>query len=255
MAIDITGQTISSWNSFMQLCNTEFTDRWHFRGVLDNWALETALERAARDWRIPMNDLPEIEKGLLREFKRAYPPDESTLSPDDNDTLGWMALMQHHGAPTRLLDWTYSPFVAAFFALDALLSCGEFERKAAVWALSYRPLASAGGLRALSEVLSFLPKSFPAAMVVVQHLDQRHRSLMADILSRRTALKVKQPIEPGTVYIATPNRHLLVNPDRTLSLSQSELVHFVRPSADLLFESAAASYKDRANRCGPDRFG
>jgi two-component system chemotaxis response regulator CheB len=115
--------------------------------------------------------------------------------------------------------------------------------------------ASAGGLRALSEVLSFLPKSFPAAMVVVQHLDPRHRSLMADILSRRTALKVKQPIEPGTIYIAPPNRHLLVNPDRTLSLSQSELVHFVRPSADLLFESAAASYKDRANRCGPDWHG
>jgi two-component system chemotaxis response regulator CheB len=43
-----------------------------------------------------------------------------------------------------------------------------------------------------------------------------------------------------------PNRHLLVNPNGTLSLSQSELVHFVRPSADLLFESVAASYKDRA---------
>ena len=111
--------------------------------------------------------------------------------------------------------------------------------------------ASAGGLHALSQVLSILPKTFPAALVVVQHLDPRHRSLMADILSRRTALKVKQakegdPIEPGTVYIAPPNRHLLVNPDRTLSLSQSELVHFVRPSADLLFESAAASYKERS---------
>jgi len=143
MGIYVTGQTITSWNSFMQLCNAEFTGRWHFRGVLDNWALETALERAARDWRIPMNDLPEIERALLREFKRAYPPDESTLSPDDNDTLGWLALMQHHGAPTRLLDWTYSPFVAAFFALDALLSCGDFERKAAIWALSHRPLAGA----------------------------------------------------------------------------------------------------------------
>jgi two-component system, chemotaxis family, protein-glutamate methylesterase/glutaminase len=86
---------------------------------------------------------------------------------------------------------------------------------------------------------------------VVQHLDPRHRSLMAEILSRRTPLQVKQAEEgdslrPATVYIAPPNRHLLVNPDGTLSLSQSELVHFVRPSADLLFESVAASYKDRA---------
>jgi two-component system chemotaxis response regulator CheB len=47
------------------------------------------------------------------------------------------------------------------------------------------------------------------------------------------------------VYIAPPNRHLLVNPDGTMSLSQSDLVHFVRPSADLLFESVAASYRER----------
>ena len=111
--------------------------------------------------------------------------------------------------------------------------------------------ASAGGLTALSSVLSALPPDFPAALVVVQHLDPRHRSLMAEILSRRTSLFVKQAEEgdhlsPGKVYIAPPNRHLLVNPDGTLSLSQSELVHFVRPSADLLFESVAASYKDRA---------
>ena len=108
--------------------------------------------------------------------------------------------------------------------------------------------ASAGGLTALSQVLAGLPADFPATLVVVQHLDPRHRSLMADILSRRTLLQVRQAAEgdclsPATVYIAPPNRHLLVNPDGTLSLSQSELVHFVRPSADLLFESVAASYR------------
>ncbi len=111
--------------------------------------------------------------------------------------------------------------------------------------------ASAGGLTALGQVLTGLPSDFPATIVVVQHLDPRHRSLMADILSRRTSLQVKQAEEgdhlvSATVYIAPPNRHLLVNPDGSLSLSQSELVHFVRPSADLLFESVAASYKDRA---------
>ncbi len=108
--------------------------------------------------------------------------------------------------------------------------------------------ASAGGLTAISRILSALPADFPAAIVIVQHLDPRHRSLMASILSRRTPLHVKQAEEgdglsPATVYIAPPNRHLLVNPDGTLSLSQSELVHFVRPSADLLFESVAASYQ------------
>src|SRR5690242_21910949 len=86
---------------------------------------------------------------------------------------------------------------------------------------------------------------------MVQHLDPRHRSVMADILARRTRLPVKQAahgeeVQPGRAYIAPPNRHLLVNPDRTLSLTQTQLVHFVRPSADLLFESAAASFKERA---------
>jgi two-component system, chemotaxis family, protein-glutamate methylesterase/glutaminase len=111
--------------------------------------------------------------------------------------------------------------------------------------------ASAGGLRALSEVLAALPADFPAAVVVVQHLDPRHRSLMAEILGRRTGLAVKQAADedharPGTVFIAPPNRHLLVNPDGRLSLTRTELVHFSRPSADLLFESVAASYRERA---------
>jgi two-component system chemotaxis response regulator CheB len=111
--------------------------------------------------------------------------------------------------------------------------------------------ASAGGLTALSKVLAALPAVFPAALLVVQHLDPRHRSLMAEILSHRTALKVKQAeegdrLQAGTVYIARPDRHLLANANNTLSLSQSELVHFLRPSADLLFESVAASHQDRA---------
>jgi two-component system chemotaxis response regulator CheB len=111
--------------------------------------------------------------------------------------------------------------------------------------------SSAGGLRALTEVLSGLPADFPASIAVVQHLDPRHRSLMADILNRHSRLPIKQAedgdrVQPGSVFIAPPDRHLLVNADGRLSLSRAELVHFVRPSADLLFESVAASFKDRA---------
>ena len=111
--------------------------------------------------------------------------------------------------------------------------------------------SSAGGLAALSQVLGGLPSGFPAAVCVVQHLDPRHRSLMAEILARRTPLRVVQAddgtlLQPATIFIAPPNRHMLVNPDGTVSLSQSELVHFLRPSADLLFESVAASFRDRA---------
>lgn len=110
--------------------------------------------------------------------------------------------------------------------------------------------ASAGGVNAISTLLAGLPRDFPAAIVIVQHLDPHHRSLMAEVLSRRTSLIVKQAqegdvLKPATVFVAPPDRHLLVNPDGTVSLSRSELVHFVRPSADLLFDSMAASYKHR----------
>jgi two-component system chemotaxis response regulator CheB len=111
--------------------------------------------------------------------------------------------------------------------------------------------ASAGGLNAIGKVLEGLPADFPAPIVIVQHLDRRHRSLIAEILARHTPLRVKQAEEgelmrPGTVYFAQPDRHLLVNVDDTLALTQTELVHFVRPSADLMFESVAASHRDRA---------
>lgn len=111
--------------------------------------------------------------------------------------------------------------------------------------------ASAGGLSALSHVLGALPADFTAPIAIVQHLDPHHRSLMAEILGKRTPLQVKQAEEgdklrPGWVYIAPPDYHLLVNQDGTLSLSHAEPVHYVRPSADLLFESMADSYGERA---------
>lgn len=111
--------------------------------------------------------------------------------------------------------------------------------------------ASAGGLSALTAVLGNLPPDFGAVVMVVQHLDPRHRSLMPQIIGRRSALPVYQAIEgmeveSGCVYLAPPDRHMLVNRDGTVSLTQTELVNFVRPSADLLFESVAAAYGERA---------
>lgn len=111
--------------------------------------------------------------------------------------------------------------------------------------------ASAGGLHALSQVLSGLPVEFPVPLVVVQHLNPQHSALMADILNRRTALWVKEAehgehLVAGRVYLAPPNYHLVVNADRTLSLTQTEFVNFVRPCADLLFESVANIYQNRA---------
>ncbi len=111
--------------------------------------------------------------------------------------------------------------------------------------------ASAGGLHALSEVLGGLRDDFPAALLVVQHLDPRHRSLMAEILERRTPLQVQtaregKQVAAGVVYVAPPDQHLLVDPRGIIRLTQTELVHFLRPSADLLFESVAGAYGERS---------
>jgi two-component system, chemotaxis family, protein-glutamate methylesterase/glutaminase len=111
--------------------------------------------------------------------------------------------------------------------------------------------SSAGGLDALTHVLSALPPDLHAAIVVVQHLDPSRPSHLAEILARRTRLKVKQAIAherlvDGTVFIGPPNSHLLVKGNGHLSLSDSALVHFTRPSADRLFESVAKSFREHA---------
>lgn len=111
--------------------------------------------------------------------------------------------------------------------------------------------ASAGGIHALATLLGGLGADFPVPVLVVQHLDPRHRTVLAEILDRRTGLSVKladqdESARPGTAHIAPPDRHLLVGPDGALTLTRSELVHFLRPSADLLFESVAGAYDERA---------
>lgn len=135
-----------------------------------------------------------------------------------------------------------------------IASMPTVERRRRVGAPAFEIVAiaaSAGGLTALTSVLGQLPADFGASVVVVQHLDPRHRSLMPQIIGRRSILPVYQAIdgmevEAGKVYLAPPDRHLLVNRDGTVSLTQTELVNFVRPSADLLFESVAAAYGERA---------
>jgi len=114
--------------------------------------------------------------------------------------------------------------------------------------------SSAGGLQALSRVLSELPAEFPVPVLIVQHLDPRHETVIAEIMARRTGLAVKlaqhgEAARPGMVYFAPLDRHLLAEEDGHLALTQSALVHFVRPSAYLLFESVAGSYGHRAIAC------
>lgn len=125
------------------------------------------------------------------------------------------------------------------------------DRDPSAGAICVALAASAGGLKALTVVLAALPETFGATIVVVQHLDPKHPSVVAQILDRRTPLRVVQAsegaqLQAGMVFIAPPARHLVVTPDHRAALLSTAPVHYVRPSADVLFSSVAQVYRERA---------
>jgi hypothetical protein len=123
---------------------------WLYRGQRDaGWSLRTSLERCCDQRRITPARRLEIEKGLCRDFKRAY-QQYGLHIPERNAALEWLALMQHHGAPTRLLDFTYSIYVAAYFAIEYADSDCAVWRIHGPWALraTIAALEKAGKLNA-----------------------------------------------------------------------------------------------------------
>ena len=110
--------------------------------------------------------------------------------------------------------------------------------------------ASAGGIPALTEMLANLTGVFPASIAIVQHRAPRAPSVLAHILNRRSAMPVTDArdgelFRPARAYLAPADHHLLVNADGTFSLTQSAKVHGTRPAAEILFESAAKSIRER----------
>jgi hypothetical protein len=131
---------LNSWDQFLKTITDSPFSNWAFRGQRkEQWPLDSALSRYFRAFHLDRRAWAQQEGRILRVFKRkahqflAQPPE-----PDDD--FQWLALMQHHGAPTRLLDFTWSPYVGAFFALERATS------DAAVWALNPAYI-SAGGIR------------------------------------------------------------------------------------------------------------
>jgi two-component system, chemotaxis family, protein-glutamate methylesterase/glutaminase len=112
-------------------------------------------------------------------------------------------------------------------------------------------VTSAGGLDALSQIVGTLPRSFPAAILIVQHLSPAHPSHLCEILRARTALGVRNAAagdrpRDGTIYLSTPGLHLVIEADGRLALSRLPPLHFCRPSGDQLFASLALGFGTRA---------
>ena len=105
---------------------------------------------------------------------------------------------------------------------------------------------SAGAFDILRTIVHALPLSLPCPIIIVIHLPP-HSSGLASLFGNETTLPVKQaedkePIAPGTIYIAPPSYHLLIESHRAFALSADPPVHFSRPAIDVLFEAASDVY-------------
>jgi two-component system chemotaxis response regulator CheB len=110
--------------------------------------------------------------------------------------------------------------------------------------------ASAGGLKALQQLVAYLPADLPAAVLVSTHLAPAVPSRVAAVLDRFGALPAVDaadglPFEHGRIYTAVPDRHLVVDGHDTLRLSRGPRENRVRPAVDALFRSAARWYGPR----------
>jgi hypothetical protein len=123
---------VTSWADLQQAL---FQDTWDrrigrfrspfvYRGLRSHgWPLTTSLQRLGGEYY-------QLENHLLRNFRK-YARD---FTQPGTSVWNWLALAQHHGLPTRLLDWTYSPYVALHFATDDLEA---YDRPGVIWAINY----------------------------------------------------------------------------------------------------------------------
>lgn len=133
--LSVDPQPVEKWSDLLKFYH-EFDElhknsgqEWIFRGQPKaNDTLRTTIERVRDQFEIPWTDLPGLEDALLRQFKRRAHHYVGDL-PKDDDTMEWLALMRHYGAPTRIIDWTYSFFTALYFAVE------EAKKDCALWAL------------------------------------------------------------------------------------------------------------------------
>jgi len=109
---------------------------------------------------------------------------------------------------------------------------------------------SAGGLHALSKILIELPVDFPIPVIIIQHRSKDEKTLLEEVLQAKCSIKIKQAdekekIKGETVYMAPADYHLLIEKNRSFSLSCDAHLHFSRPSIDVLFETASEVYENK----------
>ena len=169
--------SLSSWQEFTS-CIQQFSESWAFRGQSNAaWVLNNAIERT--DFIRQGNG---IEAKFVAEFQRGA---RNYLSKDQipEHLIEWLALMQHHGAPTRLLDLSWSPFIAAYFAFE--FTPVSDDHKVAVWCLNVEYLKK--------KSLQILSEEFSEALEETQNLINEK---LFQVLFYRNNKRLVFPVEP-----------------------------------------------------------
>lgn len=168
---------LSSWQDFSTIV-AQFSESWAFRGQSNTaWVLNNAIERT--DFIQQGNG---IEGRFVAEFQRGA---RNYLSKDQipEHLIEWLALMQHHGAPTRLLDLSWSPFIAAYFAFE--FAPVKDDHKVAIWCLNVEHLKKRS--------LAILSQEFGEALQENQHLINEK---LFQVLFHQNNKKLVFPVEP-----------------------------------------------------------
>ena len=175
----IASHTFSSWTDIGSYARPA----WIYRGQRSaDWSLSTSLERCCNREQVAPSDRLRFERELLRDFRRLYHQYAHHV-PGSTAIVEWMSLMQHHGAPTRLLDFTYSIYVAAYFALETA------DGDAAVWAVN--------GPWALRASVSLLVDRGKATATKLQaSTTEEHEVVANDLLFDKPVSRLACPLSP-----------------------------------------------------------
>jgi hypothetical protein len=211
---------VETWDAFLEHITRPPYSNWAFRGERDErWPLYTSISRYLQNFGVSPSAWPEQERRILRIFKR-----KSHVfldqPPETDDDFHWLALMQHHGAPTRLLDFTWSPYVAAFFAMErAVGDC-------VVWAMNPARIDSARAPKR-TRMDPRVPGNFQRYF-----LNGRHRFIWMgepQTMNRRLIAQSGTFVVPGVLDV--PIEQILQGPDQQNAMAKFVIAHAVREVA------------------------
>ena len=128
------------WQDYLKKWEDMTSEEWVLRGQSCQESkmisLKSGLERALISYEIPLSKAPEIDEWMIRDFRRKY--EGINFKMVSEDTLYCLLLMQHYGCPTRLLDFTYSPYIAALLTVENISFEQGAERKAFVFCFNHK---------------------------------------------------------------------------------------------------------------------